>query len=507
MTTVDSLQIKLEVDNKGLTTGLNQADKSINNFSSSASKAFAGVAAAAGAALALRGLVDTVTRFEKLEASLRTVTGSAAAADKEFTKLKEFASTTPFQLDEVVGAFIKMKALGLDPSTEALNSFGNTAVAMGKSLNQFIEAVADAATGEFERLKEFGIRAKQQGDNVTFIFQGVETTIEKSASNIQDYLKRIGDQQFGGAMEEQADTLGTALSNLEDSFDNLVVAIGDSGLTETLASIAQSMTSIVNSTTELIPTFADWGATLAQASPQLNLAYTFLQSFNDEQERSLDLMEKHKERQEKGLGDAELLPNPEVLRDRQAEIEQSMQRHLEKLVVIRKNGLSELERFNESSYKDQAKTVFGHLDSITAGVAQHNRALFEANKVAGIASAVINAYEGISKTLASYPFPLNIGLAAAHGAAAFAQVNAIRSTSFGGGGGGSAPSIAASTPATPVTPTSSGGAAQSSGGGSNALDVVVNGINPGELIDINVLIERLNEATSDGSTINSVRVG
>ena len=30
---------------------------------------------------------------------------------------------------------------------------------MGKDITQMIEAVADAATGEFERLKEFGIKA------------------------------------------------------------------------------------------------------------------------------------------------------------------------------------------------------------------------------------------------------------------------------------------------------------------------------------------------------------
>jgi hypothetical protein len=37
---------------------------------------------------------------------------------------------------------------------------------MGKDMMQMIEAVADASTGEFERLKEFGIKASKQGDQV-----------------------------------------------------------------------------------------------------------------------------------------------------------------------------------------------------------------------------------------------------------------------------------------------------------------------------------------------------
>jgi hypothetical protein len=73
--------------------------------------------------------------------------------------LTEFASTTPFQLDTVVESFIKMQALGLNPTEDALRSFGNTSAAMGKDLMQFIEAVADASVGEFERLKEFGVKS------------------------------------------------------------------------------------------------------------------------------------------------------------------------------------------------------------------------------------------------------------------------------------------------------------------------------------------------------------
>jgi diaminopimelate decarboxylase len=70
-------------------------------------------------------------------------------------------SETPFGLAQATQGFVKMKALGLDPTRAALTSFGNTASAMGKDLNQMIEAVADASTGEFERLKEFGIKASR----------------------------------------------------------------------------------------------------------------------------------------------------------------------------------------------------------------------------------------------------------------------------------------------------------------------------------------------------------
>lgn len=202
-----------------------------------------------------RQLVDTITKFEKLEASLRTVTGSADKAAVAFGFIQDFASTTPFQLEEVTDAFIKLKALGLTPSEDALTSYDNIASAMGKSLNQMIEAVADAATGEFERLKEFGIKSKSQGDQVTFTFQGVSTTVGKNAKEIEGYLQSIGNVQFAGAMKEQAGTLNVALSNMGDAFSKLVKAIGDAGLTDILMAVANAIKWLAEKITVAIPLF------------------------------------------------------------------------------------------------------------------------------------------------------------------------------------------------------------------------------------------------------------
>lgn len=176
-------------------------------------------------------IVDVQRQFDVLNSSLVTVTGSSDAADRAFAWLKDFAATTPFQLSEVTQAFIKMKALGLDASRESLTSYGNTASAMGKSLNQMIEAVADAATGEFERLKEFGIKARQEGDKVTLTFQGVSTTIGNNAAEIAKYLQDIGNVDFAGAMERRAATLDGAISNLADTWDELfrTISAGQAG--------------------------------------------------------------------------------------------------------------------------------------------------------------------------------------------------------------------------------------------------------------------------------------
>jgi hypothetical protein len=192
-------------------------------------------------------VIEVQREFDVLNSSLITVTGSARAAEMNFAWIKTFAANTPYSLSEVTGAFTKLKAMGLDPSEEALRSYGNTASAMGKSLNQMIEAVADAATGEFERLKEFGIKASSEGDRVTLTFRGVSETIGKNAAEIEGYLRRIGEVDFAGAMETRAKTLDGAISNLGDTWNQTFLKISQGLFGDALIGSVKLLTSGVES--------------------------------------------------------------------------------------------------------------------------------------------------------------------------------------------------------------------------------------------------------------------
>lgn len=156
--------------------------------------------------------------FESLRIQLKTTTGSAAEAEKAFKFIQDFTSGTPFQLEEVTNAFVKLNNFGIEPTEQVMRSFGDFASAMGKDLNQIVEAVTDATTGEFERLKEFGIKSQSEGDRVKFTFRGITTEVGKNAEEIQEFLSSIAEQNFGGAMADQMDTLGGTVSNLQDTF-------------------------------------------------------------------------------------------------------------------------------------------------------------------------------------------------------------------------------------------------------------------------------------------------
>ena len=242
MAVVGDVEVHMTGDARGLNAAMKSARKSTDGMkksTSSLTKAMGALAGVFGVGMIAKGIFDVNRESQKLMASLKTLTGSTKNASVAFRFIEEVAKRLPESVADVGTAFKKMTALGLEPSSAALISYGNTAAAMGKSLDQMIEAVADAATGEFERLKEFGIKAKSQGDDITFTFQGVATTIKKNAADISTYLQSIGEVQFAGAAADQMDTIDGALSNMGDSFAGVARAIGEAGLNDLIISMAK----------------------------------------------------------------------------------------------------------------------------------------------------------------------------------------------------------------------------------------------------------------------------
>lgn len=234
--------------------------------------------------------------------------------------------------------------------------------------------------------------------------------------------------------------------------------------------------------------------------PLLAMKASKLKEFNTLKDSLTDEKELEQKAYELKLATLSQARTDEVTTDAEHKelLQEAERQHWSNLQQIRESSLGDLTKFTKWTFTDQTAHVLGELANLTSGAAQQNRAMFEANKAAGIASAIINAYQGISLTMKTYPYPLNIGMAAAHAVAAFAQVNAIRSAQFQGGGGGSAPSVAGSTPAPATTNVQSG----APGGNGPTQSTIVN--LSGDYFSrkqIRSLLENLNEGGRDGGRI------
>ena len=172
-------------------------------------------------------VIAVTAEFQKLGAILKNTLGSNSAAQGALTRIQEFAAQTPFSVQELTQSFVKLANQGFTPTNAQLRKLGDLASSTGKSFDQLTEAIIDAQTGEFERLKEFGIRASKAGDQVTFTFKGVQTQTKFTNEAIREYLLSLGDLEgVSGSMAAVSGTLGGQISNLGDAWDSLLNSIG-----------------------------------------------------------------------------------------------------------------------------------------------------------------------------------------------------------------------------------------------------------------------------------------
>jgi len=209
------------------------------------------------AAIALGGsFIKTGMEFEKFTAVLSTIEGSSQQAQKSMQWIVDFTQKTPYQLAEVTESFVKLRAYGLEPTKGLLKTLGDTAAAMGKPLEQAVEAIADAVNGEFERLKEFGIKAYNQGDKVAFQWANASgkvkhIVVQNNQEIIQSTLEAIWNSKFEGAAQKRAQTLEGILSNMRDNWTKFKISVLQSGV----YNYVKSVTRVVGE--ELAKTLAD----------------------------------------------------------------------------------------------------------------------------------------------------------------------------------------------------------------------------------------------------------
>ncbi len=240
--TVEELNVKVTADISDLKRDLARMEGAVKGSAKKSETAMSGGMKKIGGAIAAafsvqaiisfsKKVIEVRSEFERFEAVLTNTLGSSGEAKLALLDIKEMASRTPFSVAELSDSFVKLTNYGLMPTMEAMSQYGDLASAVGKDFGQLAEAVADATTGEFERLKEFGIRASKEGDKVTFIFKEQATEVDFSAKAIEGYIKSLGDLEgVAGSMESQMETLGGAVSNFGDTYANLLVTLGDSTL-------------------------------------------------------------------------------------------------------------------------------------------------------------------------------------------------------------------------------------------------------------------------------------
>ncbi len=201
-----------------------------------------------------RAMTDTLAEFERYEAVLSNSLGSDSAAQQVMRQISDFATKTPFQVGELTDSWVRLTNQGFSPNMKEMMKLSDIAASTGKDFTQLSEAILDAKTFEFERLKEFGIRAKKDGDKIKFTFKGQETQVAATDDAIQKYLLSLGDLEgVQGASSKIMATTGGMMSNLNDKLIYFRKRMGDA-----LKPVIQAKLQVKGLVLDSLMGLADW---------------------------------------------------------------------------------------------------------------------------------------------------------------------------------------------------------------------------------------------------------
>ena len=221
------IQVTVQLNDRA-SRQLRNIDKAASSLSTSLKAAGAAAAAFATGSIAT-GIAKQYSAFERYRSVLTTYLGSQQKANAELKRLQGLANSLPQDLQDITEAFTILKRNGIDTSSKSLSAFSNIATANGKTFEQLAEAVGDALTGEFERLKEFGIKVSKENDEFTATIGSQQVAVAKTSTDLVRQLQALGEEggRFGNAAKDNANSLNQSYSNLSGAIFETSVAFMD----------------------------------------------------------------------------------------------------------------------------------------------------------------------------------------------------------------------------------------------------------------------------------------
>lgn len=200
-----------------------------------------------------KDVIATGAAFETLEGRLKSLLGSSDKAKDVFGQIKDLAKTTPFEVQGLTEAYVKLTAFGLQPSMKQMQAITDTAATLGggtESLQRVTLALGQAWTksklqgDEILQLAEAGVPvwdllAKATGKN-TAELEKMSAAGTLGRDVILKLIDALGTENMGASAALMA-TFNGAVSNAKDALAEFYALIAQSGVLEYLTGQIQTL--------------------------------------------------------------------------------------------------------------------------------------------------------------------------------------------------------------------------------------------------------------------------
>lgn len=224
-----------------------------------------------------KSVIDTTSEFQKYKAVLANSLGSMNAAELAMSRIQEIAAKTPFSVRDLTDAYVQLANRGVQPTNKELINLADVAAATGKPVDLLLGAIADAT--DTMRWRNLGIDVQKNGNKMIGTFRGLKVEVDANTKGALEMVSAFGQiEGIAGATEAVSKTLTGQISNLGDSWDRMLNAVGNksTGIFQNAISL---IADLVNGTTKLIEQQNEYDRLFGTTTVNMQSVSNFLKDF------------------------------------------------------------------------------------------------------------------------------------------------------------------------------------------------------------------------------------
>jgi len=384
--------------------------------------------------------------------------------------------------------FVKFSADQLISLTrKAADVAGLFSESLEASINEAADSMAAGVNSAYDKIKEGSSDAQKEisklsakvGNSLSNLFVTDELVDNETLKALYDNLKKSGEDSAVAFSQSFNDMMNASGSRSIDAFFSRVTAAAEKNAQELAAKKQQQI---------------EENLALNKAAAE--------QAIIDEEARNLALYDTTMSWAQKTWTD--LVTGWEESQEKIRQLREEEEAN--KATWWRAEGERQLKWDQMNAYQrvETAQEMLGNLSTL---MNSHSKKMFKIGKMAAIANAVVSTAQGAAKAL-ELGFPMGLIAAAAVIAAGAVQISSIQRTQFGGGG-----SVSSSGGPISLVNGEPAGVSATQGGlegnQRNSLTINFNGLSDDMILNgrqVRTLIDQINEAQADGSTLTNLSV-
>lgn len=213
------LKVELALEDR-LSNSLSIAKQKISAFTHSVNRTFRSIISlpsiiiGSGIAIMAKNFITAAEKIEVFERQLLAVSKTSEEAKTNLDAIREFARVTPLETEDVVKAYIRLRAVGIDPTMEQMKTLGGVALLFNTNMEDMLNSFIGLNK---KTLRQFGVEISRTKTQATIVSGDFKKIVANDSGEIRKTLLELWEHRFPGAIEKMSGTFSGQMEIMESN--------------------------------------------------------------------------------------------------------------------------------------------------------------------------------------------------------------------------------------------------------------------------------------------------